>query len=142
MADIITGRAHRTFSWKWTNKFVMDTVIPSTGILLKYSITNIYWVVNTAKTMKKGILIPEAMKKRQGITSPIKTFPDYFLQEGLKRAQYKTLQRNAYVSFQSSYFLKFNSFSIMLKCERFSYELTDDSLSFIFLSSLLSRPGR
>lgn len=69
----------------------MDTVIPSTGILLKYSITNIYWVVNTAKTMKKGILIPEAMKKRQGITSTIKTFPDYFLQEGLKRAQYKTL---------------------------------------------------
>ena len=41
--------------------------------------------------MKKGILIPEAMKKRQGITSTIKIFPDYFLQEGLKRAQFKTL---------------------------------------------------
>lgn len=79
LADIITGRAHRTFSWKWTYKFVMNTVIPSTGILLKCSITNIYWVVNIAKTMKKGILIPEAMKKRQGITGTAKTFKVYTL---------------------------------------------------------------
>lgn len=159
MADIVTGRAHRTFSWKWTYKSVMDTVISSTGILLKCSITNIYWMANVAETMKKGRLTAEAIKKRRGITITVTPRhskgwerPLHFLRKVWKIIWH--MKHFAEVLMSSSAVLTFsissNSLSNAYTRGDFGTNKSEvplqtpwwHCLSFMFTSSLPRKPGR